>query len=429
MKYNARFEALQFLIQLTENKTTLSAFFSKTKVHTPLTRALCYGVSRQFFRLEAIADCLVSKRPKEKQVWLLILLGLYQLRFMQQPAYAVVQETVALLKPMKHLWAKGLVNAVLRNACRQEQEINARLNKDEAYLYAHPPWVLEALKSAWPKDWLSIVEANNTHPPMVLRVNVLKDSVDNYIQRLKEAGIASSPHLVALQGIVLDEAVNVEDLPGFREGDVSVQDGAAQLAAHLLDLKPNLRVLDACCAPGGKTCHILETEPKLQACIALDLDDKRLLRVEENLKRLQLQASVLQGDALKPETWWDGMLFDRILLDAPCSATGVIRRHPDIKLLRTKEEVNYIIQVQQQLLATLWPLLAPGGRMVYATCSILPEENAMQLERFVESTPDCKVIEVPSSWGIVSGPGIQILPGQDTMDGFYYGVLEKCTQS
>ncbi len=224
---------------------------------------------------------------------------------------------------------------------------------------------------------------------------------------------------------MLQQPCDVTGLPGFDQGFVAVQDGAAQLAVSLLDLKPGLRLLDACCAPGGKTCHILESQPQLNACVALDVDAQRLQRVQDNLKRLQLTAELKQGDALTPAQWWDGQLFDRILLDAPCSATGVIRRHADIKLLRTKEEINAVVQTQFRLLRALWPLLAAGGRLVYATCSIMSAENEQQIASFAAEYVDCVIEKATYPWGRFTGHGYQILPGDHGMDGFFYSVLKK----
>jgi 16S rRNA (cytosine967-C5)-methyltransferase len=258
-----------------------------------------------------------------------------------------------------------------------------------------------------------------------LRVNARNTSSTVYLHRLQETGIDAYPHQHAPQGISLTTPCDVYALPGFSAGDVSVQDEAAQLAVSLLALKPGLRLLDACAAPGGKTCHILEMETALSACVAIDIDNKRLARVQENLNRLNLQATLLKGDGVHPETWWDGVLFDRILLDAPCSATGVIRRHPDIKLLRTEADIASVIQLQQELLNALWPLLAAGGIMLYATCSVMPEENEQQISRFIANQPDCKFLAQEQPWGHATEHGWQILPGDNNMDGFFYSLLTK----
>nr|WP_232220240.1 16S rRNA (cytosine(967)-C(5))-methyltransferase RsmB [Legionella tunisiensis] len=318
-----------------------------------------------------------------------------------------------------------MVNAVLRTYCREQATLVARLQTNPDFLYGHPAWFVQRLQMDWPNDWQTILQANDAHPPMSLRVNQLRGDRAAYLERLHQKGMKAYPTIDAMQGITLDHACPVDDLPGFSNGDVSVQDEAAQLAVSLLSLQPGLRLLDACCAPGGKTCHILETEPTLNACIALDIDEKRLQRVRENLTRLNVKATLLQGDGLKPESWWDGLLFDRILLDAPCSATGVIRRHSDIKLLRTEAEITDIAHLQRALLQRLWPLLAPKGLLVYATCSILKEENEQQIAQFIADHPDSQVATEQKSWGRSTGYGWQILPGENNRDGFFYSVLRK----
>ncbi|KGP64232.1 16S rRNA methyltransferase [Legionella norrlandica] len=424
MKINDRLQALKILTALLQNKKSLSHLMSNEGI-SPMSKEICYGFCRHYFRLQAIADSLLNKRPKDNAVWIVLLIGIYQLQYMRKPDYAVVKETVSLLEQIKKVWAKGLINAVLRNFCRQQNDILTKLEKDPVVLYGQPDWLLQRLQKDWPNDWQCIAAANDSHPPMTLRVNVRKNSVEDYLTLLETSGIDAFKHLMASDGITLVNPCDVKELPGFAEGCVSVQDGAAQLAAQLLSLESGQRVLDACCAPGGKTCHILEREPNLDLCVALDLESKRLQRVRENLNRLGLQATVVQGDALSPKDWWDGSLFDRILLDAPCSATGVIRRHADIKLLRTREEILTITNLQTTMLESLWPLLATGGVMVYATCSIIHEENELQIARFVTRHADCKVLNDHWPWGRWTGHGQQILPGEQGMDGFFYSVLTK----
>lgn len=421
MKKNERLDALHILTSLLQDNVPLSDLTAST----PLCKAICYGVCRHYYRLQALADCLVKKRPKEMDVWISLLIGLYQLHYLRIPDYAVVKETVALVEQSKKPWAKGLINAVLRTYCREQESLLTRLNSNTHFIYGHPEWLVKRLKKAWPKTWQAILKANDTHPPMSLRVNSQRSTARDYLIRLQQKGIDAHLLQHSPQGITLTSPCDVDQLPGFLAGDVSVQDEAAQLAVSLLDLKPGLRLLDACAAPGGKTCHILETEPGLAACLALDVDKKRLARVQDNLNRLHLQATLIEGDAKVPQSWWDGQLFDRILLDAPCSATGVIRRHPDIKLLRTTADITAITQVQQDILKALWPLLAPSGRMVYATCSVMPEENEQQLARFVASEPDCSVLAIEQPWGHPTGHGLQILPGEEGMDGFFYAILVK----
>ena len=425
MKKNERLQALHILTTLLQDNTSLSHLMPSTAQLSPLSKEICFGVCRHYFRLAALADKLLSKRPKAIEVWASLLIGLYQLHYLRIPDYAVVKETVALLEQIKKPWAKGLVNAVLRTYCRKQETLLTDLQNNSSFLYGHPEWFIERIKAAWPNDWQAILQANDTHPPMSLRINNNGTSSQEYLTRLQQADIDARPLNYAPFGIVLNEPCDVHDLPGFAAGDVSVQDEAAQLAVTLLALKPGLRVLDACAAPGGKTCHILETEPALSACVALDIDNKRLSRVQENLNRLNLQATLIKGDGLQPQTWWDGLLFDRILLDAPCSATGVIRRHPDIKLLRTTEDITAVTQLQHDLLLALWPLLAPNGIMVYATCSVMPEENEQQIAHFIASQPNCEFLTQAQPWGHATGHGWQILPGENNMDGFFYSVVKK----
>jgi 16S rRNA (cytosine967-C5)-methyltransferase len=424
MKVNERLQAVNILVELIEKNASLTHLFLSFNA-MPAAKEMCYGVCRHFFCLQAIANKLMKKRPKDLDVCLVIYIGLYQLHYLKKPEYAAVKETVDLLRPLKKEWAKGLVNAVLRNFCRNTAEILMQLANEPDYVFGHPEWLLKRMQKDWPEQWPDVAKANNEHPPMTLRVNHQKNSVEDYLIQLKLAGIEAIKHPIAEDAVNLSSPTEVNQLPGFVDGAVSVQDAAAQLAVELLSLQPEQKVLDACCAPGGKTCHILERESKLNACIALDVEAKRLDKVHENLQRLDLQADVRVGDATRPETWWDGQLFDRILLDAPCSAIGVIRRHPDIKLLRTPQEVEVVTQLQRDMLESLWPLLAPGGLMVYATCSILKQENEEQIKWFLGQNPNCQVEQIKCSWGRDTGYGVQILPGDYGMDGFFYSVLRK----
>jgi 16S rRNA (cytosine967-C5)-methyltransferase len=428
MKKNERLDALNVLMNVIDYSTPLLHAMQTTNVLSPFSKALCFGVCRHYYRLEALADMLVSKRPKQTDIWLCLLMGLYQLHFLRLADYAVVKETVNLLSPIKKSWAKGLVNAVLRRYCREEQTILENINKNNTFLYGHPEWLIARIKRHWPDHWQSILHANDEHPPMSLRINNTKTTRDDYLARLQEHQIEAYANQYSKSGITLTTACDVQHLPGFAMGDVSVQDEAAQLATTLLTLAPGLRVLDACCAPGGKTCHILEQEAHLDACVALDIEQGRLKRVQENLNRLSLSATLICGDGRHPEAWWDGQLFDRILLDAPCSATGVIRRHPDIKLLRTEANIKQATEMQRELLHSLWPLLAPSGILVYATCSIMPEENEQQISAFIDSTADCQHVTTPLSWAHATGHGFQVLPGEHNMDGFFYSVLQKISE-
>lgn len=422
---NDRLQSLAILLDLLEKGVQLDRLLQADKNLSSLSKTICYGVCRHYFRLQVLADSLVDKRPKDLDLWLVLLIGLYQLQYLNKPEYATVQETVALVNKINKKWAKGLVNAVLRRFCRERSDIMARLESQSDYMSGHPGWFVSRVKKDWPSQWQMILKANDEHPPMSLRVNLQHLQRDTCLQRLRDAGIAANPLAFSPAGIMLESACDVSDLPGFSEGDISVQDEAAQLAAPLLALEPGLRVLDVCAAPGGKTCHILELMPDLADCIAIDIDERRLQRVHDNLKRFGLQATVKSGDALLPSTWWDGQLFDRILLDAPCSATGVIRRHPDIKLLRTEHDIQAVVKLQADILASIWPLLRPGGMMVYATCSIMKAENEQQIANFVNTHPDSTCAGGEKSWGVDTGYGWQLLPGQHNSDGFFYSVLIK----
>jgi 16S rRNA (cytosine967-C5)-methyltransferase len=429
---NLRTIAARIMMQVIKQGRSLSDCLpdALTSVKDPrdqaLLQALCYGVCRRYFSLEALANALLEKPLKEKDtdIFALILVGLYQLTDMRIPAYAAVAETVAAVKDFKKLWAKGLINAVLRHYQRRADELQAMLTQQPSTQYAYPTWLIDRAREAWPTEWESILQAGNQHPPFALRVNRRRHTREQYQEKLTAREIASQIIAETSAGICLAEPRDVEDLPGFSEGEVSVQDGAAQLAAELLDLKPSLRVLDACAAPGGKTAHIAEQQD-LKDLIAIDCDATRLQSVKDNLARLHLAATCLQGDAGDTNQWWDGQLFDRILLDAPCSATGVIRRHPDIKLLRRSDDIPKLIQAQWRLLTALWPLLKNNGILLYATCSILPEENSELLARFLSMHPDAKEDKIQGDWGMACEVGRQILPGQCGMDGFYYARLLK----
>lgn len=422
MTHNDRLEAFSILKRVFINKSSLTPLLHS---RTALTKALCFGVCRHYYRLQAVLNHLMDKAPKEVEISIILALGIYQLQFLMKPEYATVKETVALLDKLKKPWAKGLANAVLRRFCRERQAILAALESDEAFSFAHPTWFCERLKRDWPQDWLSILKANDAHPPMSLRVNLRQGSREHYLACLKDANLQATLHQQSLSGLTLTSACDVAELPGFADGVVSVQDEAAQLAVTLLELKPGQRILDVCAAPGGKTCHILEACPALLDCVAVDIDAQRLQRVQENLSRLKLKATLKQGDALQPSTWWDGQYFDRILLDAPCSATGVIRRHPDIKVLRNEENIAKIVQLQAQILAAVWPLLKRGGLLVYATCSVLKAENEEQMSNFLETNPDATCLQGNKPWGETCRHGWQILPGRNGCDGFFYCVLSK----
>ena len=325
-------------------------------------------------------------------------------------------------EPLDVFVAAGLVNAVLRNRQRRRAALDAALAAEPVAVHAHPAWLLERLQADWPADWPAIVEASNQQAPMMLRVNLARESRDEALARLATAGIAAAAHAQVASAVVLEHPAEVSALPGFADGRLSVQDGAGQLAAPLLAPEPGDRVLDACCAPGGKTGHLLETALGLEL-LALDIDATRLVRVRENLDRLGYDAELLAADAGAPADWWDGRPFERILLDAPCSATGVIRRHPDIKALRQPADIDALAARQRALLDALWPLLAPGGILLYATCSLLRAENETVIAAFLAAHPDAAELVIDADWGLALRHGRQILPGSAGLDGFYYARL------
>ena len=392
-----------------------------------LTQDLAFGTARWQPRLSALANKLLQKpfKAADADVEALLLVGLYQLLYTRIPAHAAIGETVGCADKLKKPWAKALLNAVLRNAQRESEALLTELEHDPVVRTAHPRWLQKSLKAFWPQQWEAICAANNAHPPMILRVNRRHKTRDAYLQLLVESGIEAQPCVFSQDGIVLAEPCDVRNLPGFAEGWISVQDEAAQLAADLLDLAPGQRVLDACCAPGGKTCHILEVEPELAGVVAVDLEAKRLVRVRENLERLGLSAELIAADGRDTATWWDGKPFQRILLDAPCSATGVIRRHPDIKLTRQPDDIAALATLQGELLDAMWPTLEVGGILLYATCSTLPTENTEVIEAFLARTPGARELDIAGQFGIKQPHGRQLLAQEGGHDGFYSAKLIK----
>lgn len=391
------------------------------------TQDLAFGTARWQPRLSALAAKLLQKpfKAADADVEALLLVGLYQLLYSRVPAHAAIGETVGCADKLKKPWAKALLNAVLRRAQRESEALLAELEHDPVVRTAHPRWLQKSLKAFWPEQWEAICAANNAHPPMILRVNRRHNSRDTYLTLLTNAGINASACVYSQDGIVLETAGDVRSLPGFAEGWISVQDEAAQLAADLLDLAPGQRVLDACCAPGGKTCHIMEVQPGLAGVVAVDLEAKRLVRVRENLARLGLEAELIAADGRDTATWWDGKPFQRILLDAPCSATGVIRRHPDIKLTRQPDDIAALAVLQGELLDALWPTLEVGGILLYATCSTLPTENTEVIQAFLARTSGARELDIATTAGIKQPHGRQLLAQEGGHDGFYYAKLIK----
>ena len=392
-----------------------------------LVKALCFGVARWWQRLDMIAGVLLERplKARDADIRALILIGLYQLEYMRVAPHAALAETVEAARALKKPWAAGLVNALLRRFQRQRKVLLVEADRSLVARYSHPEWLLQALRRAWPEQWQMLLEAANCPPPMTLRVNLAKISRSDYFQRLLQDRIPARPIEGVASAVVLDRPMDVAVLPGFFDGLVSVQDGGAQLAAGLLDLQPGQHVLDACAAPGGKTGHILESSPSGVSVTALDIDARRLQRVRDNLRRLGLAANVELGDAAHPSGAWAATRYDRILLDVPCSACGVIRRHPDIKLLRKAADIPVLAALQGQILDAMWPLLNPGGMLLYVTCSLLPEENHLQVRHFLATHADAREMPISATWGHVCHPGRQTLPGEATMDGFYYARLLK----
>lgn len=396
-----------------------------------LKRSLVYGTLRWHYRLAALLRLLSSRSPAQLDPRLRALLevGLFQLVSGETAPHAAVAETVEAARVLGHPHAAGFVNAVLRRYQREHSALAAAVDADLATRTAHPSWFVEALRRDRPDDFAAILEANNSHPPLWLRVNRMRASVDEYAAELGATGWQVHRHPVAPEALRIEPAVDVRELPGFAEGRVSVQDATAQLAAVLLDARPGERVLDACAAPGGKTCHLLERTDGACHVTALDVSEGRLERVRQNLRRLGLEADVQAGDAADPAGWWDGRPYDRILLDVPCSATGVIRRHPDIKVLRRPGDIPELGQRQRRLLEAAWRLLVPGGTLVYASCSVLRTENEAVIEGFLATTPSAgdRTAERAGEWPGAAGPGPgrPVLPGAADGDGFYYACLVR----
>ncbi|MBL1293140.1 MAG: 16S rRNA (cytosine(967)-C(5))-methyltransferase RsmB [Thiotrichales bacterium] len=434
---NIRLHALNILLQVVQKNHSLdgaidrylqqhSAESTFADKQVGMLKELCYGVMRWWPSLQALEQRLLDKplAAKHQDLSILIWLGLYQLEYMRTADHAAISETVSCAKLIKKQWAKGLLNAVLRRFQRERKNILTALKDDLVASTGHPQGLLEAVQQAWPDDWCNIVEQNNLRASMSLRVNTQLVSREEYLVQLDVANISARAHSHVGSAVSLEHACPVESLPGFDRGLVSVQDAAAQLAASLLKPEAGQRVVDACAAPGGKTCHLLERQADIDL-IAIDAKAWRLTRLEENLQRLNLSCEVQVADASDLESWWDGRPVDRILLDAPCSGSGVIRRHPDIKWSRRNVDIDQLLATQRALLSHLWKALAPGGVLLYATCSILPDENQKQIERFLAETDNAEESPLDVDWGCPMSHGRTILPGESGMDGFYYARLRK----
>ncbi len=391
-----------------------------------LLAELSYGVCRRYHALDAVAARLFRKPMKksDQNIHALVLVGLYQLLHMRIPDHATIGETAGAARILGKTWAVALVNGVLRRAQREREILQEQISSDEASRYSLPAWLLHALREAWPDHYQAVSEALLLRPTFTLRVNTNHIRPGEYAALLAARGITSRPLPGASSALMLEKAVGVDELPGFEKGWVSVQDAGAQRAAPFLDLHRGMRVLDACAAPGGKTGHILESAPNLD-CVALDVDAARLQQVRENLHRLDLDAELVVADAAHPQGAWAQQPFERILLDVPCSGSGVLRRHPDIKLLRRPKDIALLVQRQREIMDALWPLLEAEGKMLYVTCSILPQENRQQIEWFLDRHADASLVMLTDQSAVPVEPGLQLLPNSRETDGFYYALLQK----
>jgi 16S rRNA (cytosine967-C5)-methyltransferase len=404
--------------------------------HTPTSdatrsavRAITLGSLRWYWRLDALATVLTAEATLTPVVRALLLVALHQLEYSRNPPEVTVSSAVDAVRALKQPRAAGLMNALLRRFLRERATLSSQAFRNEAAASAHPQWLFVALRNAWPDNWQQIIESNNSHPPFTLRVNLSRVSRDAYQGQLRAQAMTSRTFAWSPAALVLDQPIAVGGLPGFTAGTVSVQDAGAQLASALLCAHAGERVLDACAAPGGKSCAILEAAGAGLVLTAVDIDAARVQLIADNLRRLRLTARLVTADLSQDPSWWDGKPFDRIVLDAPCSATGVIRRHPDIKLLRRPQDIPGFARTQQRILERCLAMLRPGGRLLYSTCSLLPEENERVVEAVLRDAPQAKIVPWPSDVTLppharACSIGIQLLPGNAALtDGFYYACL------
>lgn len=420
---NLRYQCLQVMLRMQRDGGSLSRLLPQAQdlvaeSEQAQLQAWSFGWCRWAQEIAALVDQLLDKplKAKDLDVYLLMQLGVFQLRHTRTASYAAVDETVKVVKRLKKPWARGLINAVLRNYQRQLDSLETKLAPDDAL--SHPPWLLDRLRHDWPSQWETICHANNIQAPMSLRVNRRRSDAMAYQQQLAEAAMPSSILEEVPDALILESPVPVTRLPGFSDGVVSVQDAAAQIAARLLceHVVVGGRLLDACAAPGGKTAHAAESG-HFSHIVAIDSDSQRLSSVTDTLQRLNLHdiVTISHADASQLDDWWDGKSFRAVLLDAPCSGTGVIRRHPDIKLLRRDSDIASLVSKQTELLDALWKTVEPSGVLLYATCSVLKDENERQIDAFLSRTDNASLL----------APPLQIFPGANTMDGFFYAVLGK----
>ena len=414
---HTRLVALEAICSVVLDKRSLSSIVYHQD-DSALTKSLVFGTIRFYHQLNDIVTGLLnhSLEKEDLDIHCLMLLGAYQILYSKVAIHASIYETVNVLNALDKSWAKGLVNAILRQIDRDQALLKQQIH------YSHPTWMVKKIKQNYPDNFEQIFSQNNIQAPMTIRIHP-QYSVNEYQHRLTEFGTNAKTVNVAPQALVLEKPVSVYDLPDFESGSCYVQDASAQLAAHLLAPESQERILDACSAPGGKTTHLCELAPNTSV-VALDSDLERLDRVKQNIQRFKLNnVDIIQGNA-QQQDWWDGELFDKILLDAPCSATGVIRRHPDIKLLRKPKDIVNLVKLQAQILDNLWQMLKPGGTLLYATCSILKSENELQISQFIQGRQDAEEVKINLDWGIKTAVGRQQLPSNE-FDGFYYAKIKK----
>jgi len=433
---NARYAALLVLQDVLFPKKnvfhTLDQAFSYHRIFLhkehKLIYELCFGTCRHFNQLHDWALELLDKplKQSDQDIFLAILLGIYQLYFLNAPHYSSINESVNLAIQLKKPWAKGLINAILRRAQREETSFKPFLEKQPSSFWAHEEWFIQKIQKDWPTYWQEILSANNQKAPLVIRVNTKKISRDSYIKELDNNQISYSISSLSNAGIYIYNAT-LSQLPYFEDGFLSVQDESAQMAAYFLDVKPHMRVLDACSAPGNKTCHLLETYENF-SLVSIERDEKRSRKIIENLNRLGFKSedlSLFVQDVVQVDQWWDKNLFDRILVDAPCSSTGVIRRHPDIKWSKNESDLRQNAKIQLEILRALWPTLKVGGVLVYSTCSIFKIENEEVIAAFIADKKNYLFQEVSLQGGVALSYGYQFLPHPEKTDGFYYSIIQK----
>jgi 16S rRNA (cytosine967-C5)-methyltransferase len=403
----------------------LSIFPNATPQQKGAAADLSYGTLRFYGEIDAYLRALLEKPLADERIHALLLVAIYQLKHDKADAFTVVNQAVhavsQLRRPAVKAWAKGLVNAILRNFLRQQEQLTLKLKANEVATYSYPQWWVNKLRLQYPNNWQEMLAVGNQHPPMCLRVNPQKISTADYVQLLARSEIDATQ--VGAQAVILTKPIAVEKIPGFTDGVVSVQDYGAQLAAHLIDAQAGMRVLDACCAPGGKTGHILELANVEMT--ALDSDAIRLERVQGNLARLNLKAHLIAGDAAASD-WHDAKPFDRILADVPCTASGIVRRHVDIKWLRREADIASFVAQQSKILPSLWQILARGGKLLYVTCSVFKEENQAQIDQFLHKNADAQQLPVESAlaqYNVAHMHG-QLIPS-NSHDGFFYALLQK----